>query len=67
MDNSDLINLALQIETLIKSREELRCENISLRQKLTKLTQERAKLLEKNKLAATKIKRIISQLRNEMS
>jgi uncharacterized protein (TIGR02449 family) len=64
MNDSDLIHLELQIETLLDSREQLRIENSSLRQKLLKLTQERAELLDKNKRAATKIKRIISQLRN---
>ncbi len=66
MDNYDLINLELQIESLIKSREQLQTENSSLRQKLIKLTQERAELLDKNKRATSKIKRIISQLRNEL-
>lgn len=66
MENFDLINLELQIESLIKSREQLLSENSSLRQKLVKLTQERAELLDKNKRAGSKIKRIISQLRNEL-
>jgi uncharacterized protein (TIGR02449 family) len=64
MNDSDLIHLELQIETLLHSREQLQIENSSLRQKLLKLTQERAELLDKNKRAVTKIKRIISQLRN---
>lgn len=66
MNDSEFIHLELQIETLIQSREQLKMENVSLRQKLIKLTQERAELLDKNKRAATKIKRIISQLRNEL-
>lgn len=66
MDNYDFQNFELQIELLIQSREQLKLENLSLRQKLVKLTQERAELLDKNKRAAVKIKRIISELRNEM-
>lgn len=63
MDNYDL--LFLQVESLIQSREQLKNENQSLRQKLIKLTHERALLLDKNKCAATKIKRIIAHLRDE--
>lgn len=66
MENYDLLNLELRIESLIQSRQKLQCENSSLRQKLIKLTQERADLLDKNQKAAVKIKRIISQLRNEV-
>lgn len=66
MDNLDLINLELQIETLLQTYEKLRSENGYLRQKLIKLTQERADLLDRNKQATVKIKRIISQLRSEM-
>jgi uncharacterized protein (TIGR02449 family) len=66
MDNFDLINLELQIESLLQAHEKLRTENLSLRQKLVKLTQERAELADTNSKAAVKIKRIISQLRNEM-
>lgn len=66
MDKVDLVNLELQIETLLQTHEKLRTENGSLRQKLSKLTQERAELVDKNNKAATKIKRIISLLRSEM-
>lgn len=66
MDNIDLINLELKIESLLQLHEQLRSENGYLRQKLSKLTQERAELAEKNEKAVMKIKRIISQLRSEM-
>lgn len=66
MDSTDLINLELQIESLLQTHEKLRNENHSLRQKLVKITQERAELLDKNQKATAKIKRIISQLRSEM-
>jgi uncharacterized protein (TIGR02449 family) len=66
MDNIDLINLELQIESLLQTHEKLKSENHSLRQKLIKITQERAELLDKNKKAVAKVKKIISQLRSEM-
>ncbi len=66
MENLDLISLELVIETLLQSHEKLKIENGSLRHKLVKITQERAELLDKNKKAATRIKRIMSQLRSEM-
>lgn len=66
MENLDLINLELQIETLLQLHEKLKSENHSLRQKLVRINQERAELLDKNKKATSKIKRIMSQLRSEL-
>lgn len=66
MSTFDFNHLELQIEMLIQSREKLLHENLSLRQKLIKLTQERAELIDKNKRAASKLKRMIVQLRNEI-
>jgi uncharacterized protein (TIGR02449 family) len=66
MDKFELINLELRLESLLKSHDQLRHENTALRQKLVKLTQERAELLATNNKTAVKIKRIISQLRSEM-
>jgi uncharacterized protein (TIGR02449 family) len=66
MDNCNFITLELQLETLIKSRQELKDENSCLRHKLVKLTQERAELIDKNSRAMAKIKRILAQLRNEV-
>jgi cell division protein ZapB len=64
---TDLLNnLESQIESLLLVREQLKAENHSLRQKLSKLLQERATLAEKNQQAANKVKRVISQLRNEI-
>lgn len=62
----DLNRLSTQIETLLKSRDQLRVENLSLHQKLVKLTNERAILLDKKHKTAEKLKRIINQLRNQM-
>jgi uncharacterized protein (TIGR02449 family) len=66
MDPIEFVNLELQIESLLQTYEKLRSENNYLRQRLTKLTQERAELLDRNKKATVKIKRIISQLRSEI-
>lgn len=67
MDHLDLINLELQIESLLQSHHKLLVENTSLRHKLIKLTQERAELVDKHRKAVIKIKRIVSQLRTELS
>jgi uncharacterized protein (TIGR02449 family) len=66
MNDIQLTRLESQIEILLKSRDQLRAENHSLRQKLAKVTQERADLLGKNQKASLKIKRIIAQLRNDI-
>ena len=63
MTTLELNNLESQIENLLKLHRQMRAENHSLQQKLGKLTQERAILLEKNQKATVKIKRIISQLK----
>ena len=61
-----IISLELQLDHLLNSHHQLGLENQSLRQKLTKLTQERAHLLEKNQQATVKIKRILAQLKKEV-
>ncbi len=66
MKNSNITKLEIQINSLIQSRNRLNDENKSLRQKLMKLTQEKAELLDKNTRAITKVKRVISQLRDEL-
>jgi uncharacterized protein (TIGR02449 family) len=55
-----------KLESLLKLHYSLKLENQLLRQKLSKLTQERAELIEKNKKAAVKVKRIMLQLRDEI-
>ncbi len=62
----DINSLESQVETLLSSRFQLQDEMASLRHKLAKLTQERAELMDKNRKAAAMIKRIVSQLRNEL-
>lgn len=66
MNDTELTKLETQIEALMKAHQLLKAENSSLRQKLVKITQERADLLERNQKASTKVKRIISQLRNDI-
>lgn len=66
MSETVLNNLESQIEALLKTHQQFRAENQLLQQKLVKLTQERAVLLEKNQKAITKIKRMVAQLRNEI-
>ena len=74
MNDHDITNLELQIETLLQGWKQSKQENILLRQRIERLTQERAELLEKNahltdkkQKIVTKIKRIILHLRNETS
>ena len=66
MQDLDLTNLELQIETLLQDRRALKDENLSLRQKLFKTTHERALLQVKNQTAASRIKRVLSQLRSDI-
>ena len=65
-NEEQLIHLELQIESLLESRDHLKSENNSLRHKLSKITQERAMLAEKNKTATSKIKKIIGHLKEEI-
>lgn len=67
MNDLDLTDLDLRIDTLLRDRRHLKMENHSLRQKLFKLTQERALLQDKNLTAASKIKRVLSQLRSDIN
>ena len=62
----DINRLSAQVEVLLKSRDQLRLENLSLHQKLVKLTNERAILADKKQKAADKLKRIISQLKDQI-
>ncbi len=67
MNDVDLANLDQRIEALLHDRRHLKLENQSLRQKLFRLTQERAQLQDKNFMAASKIKRVLSQLRSDIN
>ncbi len=67
MTTLELSGLEYQVDHLLRSLERLKAENISLRQKLSSSIRERSELLEKNRKAADKIKKIISQLKEQMS
>lgn len=66
MDKINFDHLELQLEALLQAHNKLKHDNILLRQKVKKLTQDKSELEERNKKAAAKIRRIISQLRSEM-
>ncbi len=63
----ELNNLEFQVDTLIKNLETLQVENQSLKSQLAISNRDRTRLKERNDRAATKIKRIISQLKDELS
>lgn len=67
MTTLELSGLEYQVDHLLRSLERLKAENISLRQKLSSSIRERSELLEKNRKAADKIKKVISQLKEQMS
>jgi len=66
MNETELMNLEMQIEALIYSKSQMKQENVSLRKQLTKMTQKHAQQLTKNEHATGKIKSIIKQLRNHL-
>ena len=63
----ELNNLEFQVDTLISSLEKLQIENQTLRGHLASMNRDRSRLRDKNQRAATKIKRIIAQLKEEVS
>jgi|JI10StandDraft_1071094.scaffolds.fasta_scaffold1664151_2 uncharacterized protein (TIGR02449 family) len=67
MNDLDLADLDIRIDSLLRDRQHLKVENQSLRQRLFRLTQERAQLQDKNLIAASKIKRVLSQLRSDIN
>jgi uncharacterized protein (TIGR02449 family) len=62
----ELNNLEFQVDTLINNMEKLQSENQSLRNQLAVSNRERTRLKEKNQRATTKVKRIVTQLREEL-
>lgn len=67
MSTLELSGLEHQVDHLLHSLDRLKAENISLRQKLSHSIRERTLLLEKNRKAASTVKKIITQLKEEMS
>lgn len=67
MNTAELSNLELQIDSLLDNLNRLKSDNQALRNQLAMSMQERSQLQEKNEEAAMKIRRIISQLKEELS
>jgi len=67
MNTAELNDLEIQVDSLIRNLERLKTDNQALRNQLASSARERSNLREKNQLAATKIRGIISQLKEEMS
>ena len=67
MDTVELNELEIQIDQLVESVDQLKIENHSLRQKLASSARERSKLQEKCHGASSQIKRVVSQLKEELS
>lgn len=63
MSAEKLTKLNLQIESMIQSLEQTKSENVFLRNKMAKLVQERADLVEKKNKAMNALKRIVKQLK----
>ncbi|WP_353572243.1 TIGR02449 family protein [Candidatus Albibeggiatoa sp. nov. BB20] len=63
MNHSTLYSLKIQVEQLIQHCGELSTENQTLQTEITELSEDKAILLEKNRIARTKIEMMISRLR----
>lgn len=55
--------LSTQVEALVDKCEQLKQENLALQEQQRELVSERAKLLEKNELARTRIEAMIARLK----
>jgi uncharacterized protein (TIGR02449 family) len=67
MDEINLTDLKLQIETLINALDHLRSENSNLRRKLAKTIQERASLRAKKDVIGKKLKTLVLQIKEELA
>ena len=61
----ELSGLEYQVDHLLRALEQAKSDNQNLRQKVAAHSRERSVLIEKNHHAAKKIKKIISQLKDE--
>ncbi len=66
MNITEVNDLELQVEHLIRATERLKAENFALRHKLANHDRERHRLQDKNHQATVKIKRIMNQLKEEL-
>lgn len=64
MDEQQFIALELKIDELIKLCDVLKTENNTLKNRESNWTQERARLVEKNELARSKIESMILRLKS---
>ena len=67
MDVTKLKDLELQVEQLIVTIQQLESENASLKRRLHSAVQDRSSLQERHQNASAQIKKIISQLKEELS
>ena len=67
MDVTKLKDLELQVEQLIVTIQQLESENASLKQRLHSAVQDRSSLQERHQKASSQIKKIIGQLKEELS
>lgn len=67
MSTIELSGLEYQVDHLLRSLERLQAENASLRQKLATYIQERTVITSQNRQIATRIKKVIAQLREDVS
>ncbi|MEE4244384.1 MAG: TIGR02449 family protein [Kangiellaceae bacterium] len=63
MENSEISQLEGRVDQLLKRFHQLQTENRSLKVKQEELIADRARLLEKNKLATDKIESIVTRLK----
>ena len=66
MEVAKLNGLELQVECLIRTIQQLETENRSLQQRLHSAVQDRSTLQERHHHATVQIKKIISQLKEEL-
>ncbi|NVJ49085.1 MAG: TIGR02449 family protein [Gammaproteobacteria bacterium] len=64
MDNSEISQLEGRVEQLLERFHQLQQENRTLKVKQDELIADRARLLEKNKLASEKIESIVTRLKS---
>ena len=67
MNTAELSDLEVQIDSLLENLNRLKTDNQALRNQLAVSIRERSHLQAKNQEAAMKIRRIIRQLKEELS
>jgi len=63
MNTTELDALETDIDHVLSSLEQLQFENLSLKQKITSILKDRTLLDQKNKRAATEVKKILNRLK----